>query len=58
MCLIRLGAPYDTDLVITLYVPDKVTDEDQIGEDGAASVKVGESEAYKKFLEQSEQEFK
>ena len=55
MCLIRLNEPYDTDLTITLNVPDKITDEEQIvAGDGGPQAKVGESEAYKKFLEQSE----
>ena len=31
ICLIRLGEPYTTDLVITLNVPDKITDEDVAG---------------------------
>ena len=53
MCLVRLGEPYDTDLVLTLHVPDKLTEE----EDGAGG-KVGESETYVKFLEHSEREFK
>ena len=28
MALIRLGDPYDTDILLTLNVPDKITDEE------------------------------
>ena len=52
MCLIRLGAPYNTDLLLTLNVPDKHTDDENDEQN------VGESDVYKEFLEASDQQFK
>ena len=52
MAMIRLGDPYDSDIVITLNVPDKITDEEMAGQ------QLGETEAYKKYLETCEKEFK
>ena len=52
MCLIRLGAPYNTDLLLTLNVPDKHTDDENDEQN------VGESDVYKEFLEASNEQFK
>ena len=56
MCLIRLGEPYDTDLVITMNIPDKITDEDVVV--NGQNQKPGQSYAYTKFVKQTEAEFK
>ena len=53
MALIRLGDPYNTDIVITLNVPDKITDEDM-----GSGQQLGETEAFKKYLTSCEKEFK
>ncbi len=29
MFLLRLGAPYDTDIVMSYYIPDKLTEDEQ-----------------------------
>lgn len=51
MCLLRLKAPYDTDLLFTYNVPDKHTDEDESQSD------VGQSTKYVEFLTQCEHDF-
>ena len=50
--LLRLGAPFDSDIVMTYYVADKITDEE------SGQQAPGQSQAYLKFLEKSEMEFK
>lgn len=50
MHLVRLGEPYNTDILMTLNVPDKHTGEEKPEE-------LGQSESYKQFLEQSKSEF-
>ena len=52
MCLIRLDAPYNTDLLLTLNVPDKHTDDENDEQN------VGESDVYKEFVDQSNEQFK
>ena len=52
MCLVRLESAFDTDLLITFNVPDKHTDEI------ADACALGESKAFKDFLNISEIEFK
>jgi hypothetical protein len=52
MCLIRFDEPYKTDLLFTLNVPDKHTDDEH------DEAKVGEGEAYKAFLEKTNEQFR
>ena len=52
MCLVRLNAPYDTDLLFVFNVPDKHTDEEE------DKCQMGQSASYQDFLKQSESDFK
>ena len=44
MCLVRLGEPYNTDLLMTMNVPDKHSSEEKPEE-------IGKSDSYKEFVE-------
>ena len=52
LCLIRLKEPYDTDLLITLNVPDKFSDPD---EEGDLQGEPGSSKKYLEFVNKSEE---
>ena len=53
MCLLRFKAPYNTDLLFTLNVPDKHSDAD---EEGERSGEPGQSEKYHAFVKRCEYE--
>ena len=41
MCLFRFDEPYDTDLLMSLHIPDKYTEEEGVS---------GESQVYKTYV--------
>ena len=54
MCLIRLESPYNTDILITFNIPDKITDEDE----NSQKTEIGQSQQYIEFLTQTELTFR
>ena len=53
MCLLRFKAPYNTDLLFTLNIPDKHSDTD---EDSELNGEPGQSPKYQEFVKQCEYE--
>ena len=54
MCLLRLKEPYDTDILLSLYIPDKYNED----ADGNVLANPGESETYKDYVKQTQTLFR